>query len=64
MDDFQVGDVVVLKSGSPDMTIMEIDNDTQIVTTTWFDGSTQLTTQFAKATLVDPAKAIERLMST
>ncbi|WP_081997765.1 YodC family protein [Wocania ichthyoenteri] len=36
MNDLKVGDVVVLKSGGPSMTIYQIGND---VSCKWFDGN-------------------------
>jgi len=40
--DFKVGDVVILKSGSPPMTIEEVSNyssDTHKARCSWFDGN-------------------------
>jgi len=37
--EMEVGDVVSLNSGGPDMTIREIDDDTGTVTAVWFEQS-------------------------
>lgn len=41
MADFQVGDVVYLKSGGPAMTIVDVDSETGFSSVAWFvDGKT------------------------
>jgi uncharacterized protein YodC (DUF2158 family) len=50
MDNLNVGDVVQLNSGGPDMTVKEIGG--KLVTCTWFDARKKLTEdQFLLATL-------------
>lgn len=39
MENFKVGDVVQLKSGSPAMTIVELYNNNEFATCTWYDFS-------------------------
>lgn len=39
MENLKAGDVVVLKSGGPKMTISKIHQNHEFVTCTWFDGS-------------------------
>lgn len=38
-DKFNVGDIVLLKSGGPKMTVIHDDIGTDMVETTWFAGS-------------------------
>ena len=42
MDKFEVGDVVSLKSGGPDMTVRDVNEDDTAVITIWFDKNYQL----------------------
>lgn len=55
MAKFKVGDVVVLKSGSPSMTVIEINKPAKgnlvFVKTVWFEGSTQHYKSFPEDTL-------------
>ena len=38
MEQFNIGDVVVLKSGGPKMTVEHVDRVPQIILCSWFDG--------------------------
>ena len=49
MDDFKKGDIVVLKSGGPPMTIYEI--DTECVYCVWFKGDERVQGAFGPETL-------------
>jgi uncharacterized protein YodC (DUF2158 family) len=48
---FSVGDVVVLKSGGPRMTISYVQPDGKNVSAYWFDGNERKSAQFATLTL-------------
>lgn len=50
MPAFQKGDVVQLKSGGPEMTVVKVDEQGQ-VTCTWFEKSKRYTDTFEEALL-------------
>lgn len=50
---FNIGDVVVLKSGGPSMTIENLDRDSELVYCAWFDGKEKKVNSF-------PPGALER----
>lgn len=53
-DEFNIGDVVELKSGGPEMTVSSIDG--KICTCIWFDNSNKMKDEFEK----DILKKVER----
>ena len=48
---FNIGDVVVLKSGGPSMTVEHIDHDSQMVLCAWFDGKEKKANSFPPGAL-------------
>lgn len=54
MEDLNVGDVVLLKSGGPKMTIVSIDE--QVAETIWFDGPRQMGGKFNVLLLTKPQR--------
>jgi len=57
MSDFQLGDVVVLKSGGPKMTIEQTGEDTfgrAAVWCDWFDGTKKISNTFPPTSLEKP----------
>ena len=52
---FQVGDVVQLKSGGPHMTIQYVSKETEDVTCVWFEGTTEKREDFNRRALVTAA---------
>lgn len=53
MNKFKLGQIVILNSGSPEMTVTVIDGE-YFVTATWFDGSDFQTYSFHVDTLKTP----------
>lgn len=61
MTDFEIGDVVVLLSGGPKMTVTD-SMGVDAITTRWFDGACLKGDSFAAAELelaADPAASLE-----
>ncbi len=54
MSDFKVGDVVVLKSGGPEMTIDYIDDSRSEAKCVWFDDRKKLEAYFNPDSLQEP----------
>lgn len=51
-DEFEIGDVVLLKSGGPKMSVTYITNDREYMDTTWFAGSKKESGRFPTKTIV------------
>lgn len=52
MNDFNIGDVVELKSGGPSMTVSELSKDGKMVNCMWFSENTPKKHMFTNETLV------------
>lgn len=54
------GDLVMLKSGGPTMTVrLIVDNDHALVECQWFDGAEVRSSRFHVETLTEPAKPVD-----
>jgi uncharacterized protein YodC (DUF2158 family) len=50
-DEFQIGDIVKLKSGGPDMTVQRLPDTSEQYTCQWFAGKKLESGRFKEATL-------------